>query len=311
MLALGTSYLLASSAVWLRRIPGNPRWAGFVLLTGLLFACPLFVPDQWHNLPRGVVATVTVYFWLKALDGISRFPEGGDTRVGGHLWQMLNLGSLVAAPWHEGVPATPTHERLREVLVWLAAFAAAGGLLLAAFRVDWRGASFLVEHAAKSVGIACLILSSMNLHGALWRLAGVRSLHSPATALIACSPAEFWRRWNRPLGEWLHCHVFRRVARPGTRTGAILITFGVSGLLHEYVIGMITERFSGFPTAFFLVQGVAVAATFGVTIKPRWSLAARALTIAFNVCSSTLLFLPFNRVMPFYQNVVPPWLYLQ
>jgi hypothetical protein len=247
---------------------------------------------------------------MKAFDVISRPPRAGDANVTVQIRHLLNLGSLVATRSRSGAPPDHTHERRRDVLVWLPAFVAATVILCGAFAVHWIRVSFAfwLEHTVKMVAFACWGVTALNLLGALWRLAGVRSLHSPATALIPFSPPEFWRRWNRPVGEWLHCHVFQRIHTLCGTSGAILATFAVSGLLHEYFVGMIAGRITGLPMAFFLIQGVAVTATFRLVIKPRWLPVAAVFTFLFMVGTSPLLFSPFNRVMPFYQNPLPSWI---
>ena len=63
----------------------------------------------------------------------------------------------------------------------------------------------------------------------------------------------------------------------------------------------------GYQAAFFLVQGVAVAAT--MRLKPRGAAAAVSvvLTLAFNLASGVLFFASVNQVVPFYVNRVPVW----
>jgi hypothetical protein len=310
-LALMASYGLASASIVLPRLPGKLRPVAFAFLSGLLFVCPLLVPDQWYHLPRGVVAAVAVFFWLKAWDAYWRPRLGAETKWAARLTQMLNFGLLVAASGQPRLPARPVPARLWDVLVWLVAFLAATAVLYGMFAADWRGWSFIVEHVSKSSVVTVVIHCAMNCHAALWRLAGVRSLHSPASVILARSPAEYWRRWNRPVGHWLYVHVCRRLGGRSPGLGAIVVTFAVSGLLHEYLVAMITKRVTGYPTAFFLLQGLAVAATFRFAPKAPWSVAAIALTLAFNACASVLLFVPFNLAMPFYTNAVPHWLGLQ
>lgn len=311
MLAVGASYGLALLSMFLRRLSDKKCILGFASLTVLMALVPLLVPVQWYNLPRAIVAALAAFLWLKAWDAVAGHQGNRTLSVALHLRQMLNFGSLTSARTHGDRSTTPSHDCTVGVLVWMAAFCAAGVSLCVVFKISWTGAPFIVEHTAKVSAIATLILSSMNLHAALWRSAGVRSLHSPASAFVACSPADFWRRWNRPVGEWLYCHVFRRTGTAGCRAGAILLTFAVSGLLHEYIVGMLTGRVTGYPTAFFLLQGLAVTATFRVRITGPWWLSGVVLTIVFNACSSTLLFVPFDQAMPFYQNPVPRGLLLR
>ena len=71
---------------------------------------------------------------------------------------------------------------------------------------------------------------------------------------------------------------------------ATLATFAISALIHEYVFDIAVMRIQGYQTEFFLVQGLAVAATLGV--KPRgWRVVPWiAGTLGFNLASSVLFF---------------------
>lgn len=64
-------------------------------------------------------------------------------------------------------------------------------------------------------------------------------------------------------------------------------------------------RVQGYQTAFFLVQGAAVAAT--IRVKPRGRHAAPwiAATFAFNVVGSVPFFASLDEAVPFYQHRPP------
>ncbi len=89
---------------------------------------------------------------------------------------------------------------------------------------------------------------------------------------------------------------------------ATLAAFAVSGLLHEYLVGVSLRYVTGYITAFFLLQGTAAVLTR--RFKPAGWLVAPALvlTLAFNTLSTVLLFVPINERVPFYVNAVPQWL---
>jgi hypothetical protein len=83
--------------------------------------------------------------------------------------------------------------------------------------------------------------------------------------------------------------------------------FVVSALVHEYVFSMAIGRVQGYQTAFFMIQGIAVAATLRARPRGAAAVAAVAATFAFNVASGVLFFASVNRVLPFYENAVPLW----
>jgi hypothetical protein len=86
-----------------------------------------------------------------------------------------------------------------------------------------------------------------------------------------------------------------------------LLVFTLSAILHEYLFGIAIGSVQGYQTAFFLLQGVAVAAT--ARIKPTGWRAAPwpAGTLVFNLLSSVLFFASMNGLVPFYSRALPLW----
>jgi predicted DCC family thiol-disulfide oxidoreductase YuxK len=77
--------------------------------------------------------------------------------------------------------------------------------------------------------------------------------------LRSTSVAEFWgRRWNGAFNDLALGLVFRPMARRTDIAVATLSAFAVSGLVHETVISLPAGAGFGLPTAYFLVQGLAV-----------------------------------------------------
>jgi D-alanyl-lipoteichoic acid acyltransferase DltB (MBOAT superfamily) len=121
--------------------------------------------------------------------------------------------------------------------------------------------------------------------------------------LLAATPREFWRRYNRPAQQFIHDHIYRRIGGPPAR--AILLTFAVSALIHEYVFGIVLGRVQGYQTVFFLLQGFAVALTLRARPTGHRVWLAIAATFLFNVLSSVFFFASVHGVVPFYANGLP------
>lgn len=74
--------------------------------------------------------------------------------------------------------------------------------------------------------------------------------------------ADFWgRRWNRLIGDWLHQVVFMPLRRRPQK--AMLVTFVVSGFLHELLVSLpltivYGESVWGWMTGYFLLQYLAM-----------------------------------------------------
>ncbi|MBK8096089.1 MAG: hypothetical protein IPK26_03230 [Planctomycetes bacterium] len=75
----------------------------------------------------------------------------------------------------------------------------------------------------------------------------------------AQTAAEFWSvRWNHGFTEMTALAVQRPLARRIGRDRALLVSFLVSGLLHEVVLSWPVYAGWGLPTLYFLVQGLGV-----------------------------------------------------
>ena len=306
-LALTLGYLLASSSYFLGRLEVRWRFPLFVLVSSLLLACPLLISGQ-RSLLRGILTGVIVFLWLKVWDASWNVRRASANTLPDFLMHLLNFGWLVGTPGSQ-FPKQPFPGRAIDFVGWCVGL---GGTVLPmcwAFTFDWERLPFLVEHGAKALIILVALLCAFNAHAALWRLAGVASLSSPLSALFAGCPAEFWRRWNRPVSRWYGEHIFNRVGGVKRPFVAILITFAVSGLMHEYLVAMFAGRVTGGPSAFWLVQGCAAGATFRLHARGWEYAVAVPLTFVFNVVSSVLLFAPLDAGLSFYQNDVFGWLW--
>jgi len=116
----------------------------------------------------------------------------------------------------------------------------------------------------------------------------------------ARTPADFWRRYNRPAQQFFDEDVFQPLGGLRAPVRATLGTFAVSAVLHEYLFDIAVGRVQGYQMVFFVLQGLAVAATRRV--KPRgWrAVAWGAGTLAFNLATSALFFASVNEILLFY-----------
>jgi len=173
------------------------------------------------------------------------------------------------------------------------------------WRVDFTGVPFGVEHVVKTVAFMAFIYGVVVASTAVWRLPGWRARPHLHNFFLARTPAEFWRRYSRVLGQFLHEDVFKQVGGRRSPIRATLIVFAISGLIHEYAFGIVTERLQGYQMAFFMVQGLGVVAT--QRAKPRgvgamlWTIG----TIAFNLAISVFFFASLNQIWPYWAEGVP------
>lgn len=135
------------------------------------------------------------------------------------------------------------------VVIWLVARQVPAGNELF---VGWAG----------MVGVIFLLhFGVFHLLALAWRAAGINATPLMQNPLRAVSLAEFWgRRWNTAFHELVHRFSFRPLARRVGATGATLLVFLLSGLVHELVISVPAHGGYGLPTGYFLLQGLGVVA---------------------------------------------------
>jgi hypothetical protein len=220
---------------------------------------------------------------------------------------LVNLSSLVLRKL-DAEPRPDRRTNLLRLAGGLAGLAVGGALLVGSFQLDWEGQPFFLEHIAKVVALYLAILPAAAAALALWRLAGGRGRDVMDNPFLARTPADFWRRYNRPAQQFFYEDVFKPAGGLRAPVRATLVTFAVSALIHEYVFGIAVGRVQGYQTLFFLLQGCAVAATLGVRPRGWRRLPWVAATLAFNLVSSVLFFASVDGLVPFYAQGMPAWL---
>ena len=201
----------------------------------------------------------------------------------------------------------PRELELRRAALGGLAAGAAASVFLATFVIDWTRYNFAAEHAVKVVTLFLALVPLANFSASLWRLAGGRGRDFMDNPFAARTPADFWRRYNRPVHQFLEQDVFTPAG--GRRSGfrAAVAAFVASALIHEYVFFVPVGRVQGYQTAFFLVQGLAVAATLHLHPRGVAAVASVALTLVFNLVTGVLFFASVDEILPFYENAVPVW----
>jgi hypothetical protein len=173
----------------------------------------------------------------------------------------------------------------------LLGFALGMVLIIVTFRFDWRPFPFAVEHGTKAIAYFLVLLPAASAGASALRLLGVRVREPMDNPFASRTPADFWKRYEdvfKPLGGL-------RAPIRGT-----FGTFAVSAIIHESLFTIAIGRVQGYQTAFFMLQGIAVAATLRARPKGWRQVPWQAATFAFNLASSALFFASVNEVLPFY-----------
>jgi hypothetical protein len=113
------------------------------------------------------------------------------------------------------------------------------------------------------IGMTGLILllhfGIFHLLSCVWRALGMNAVPIMNQPAAARSLAEFWgRRWNLAFRDLAHRFVFLPLLRWMHPTSALLAGFAISGLIHELVISVPAGGGYGWPTAYFVIQGLGV-----------------------------------------------------
>jgi D-alanyl-lipoteichoic acid acyltransferase DltB (MBOAT superfamily) len=166
--------------------------------------------------------------------------------------------------------------------------------------VNWSSVPFPLEHVLKVAVVTSAVVLMTNAVAAAYRLVGGVAIDFMRNPLAAPTPADFWRRWNVPAQQFLNEYAFTPAGGPRRAARATLVTFGISGMVHEYVFGIASGCVQGWQLLFFMLQGVTVVATMRIRPRGRITLLWIAGTWVFNLASSFLFFLSVNQVLPFY-----------
>jgi len=161
------------------------------------------------------------------------------------------------------------------------------------------------------VGMLGLILSlhfgSFEFVALVWQRLGVNARPIMSSPLRSTSLSEFWgKRWNLGFRQLAYDLIFRPLHRRWGAGAAGFLVFVASGLIHDLVISVPARGGYSLPTAYFILQGLGVAAersTLGKRVGLRdggcgWLFMA--------ACTAGPVFLLFHP--PFVLRVILPFM---
>jgi hypothetical protein len=304
--AVALSYGIAIGSYPALLLPG--RLGRYVVLTacGPVLVFPLLIPPG-RPLLRFFAAVAAVMVAVKLYDVQCDRRRGSRPSLVPYASFLVNPFSLVRRRLADE-PRPAAREDLSRFGRGALGLAAGIALLMGLFRVDWVGYPFLVEHVSKVTAFFVAVIFGLSALAALWRLAGGSARDYMDNPFVARTPADFWRRYNRPMHQFFWEDVFKPVGGLRAPTRATLLVFAASAVMHEYIFGIAVGRVQGYQTAFFLLQGAAVAATGRVRARGWRAVPWTAGTLGFNLVSSVLFFASMNGLVPFYSRGLPAWL---
>jgi hypothetical protein len=305
-LALAGQFLAAAATFPCLRRRRAVRMAAVVAAAIPIALAPLVIPAP-ATLARFLAAIMGVGLVAKLYDVHLAAGRSAPPDLSRYLYFLPNPAMVLRK-----LPLEPQPSARQNRVALAGALAAAAGTvvaLLAAQRVDWAAQPFALEHGMKATIVFAGVVAFFSTLVYAGRVAGATTRDFADAPWRARTPAEFWQRYNRCVGQFFYEDVYKPLRRKWPPGVAVLMTFAASGILHEYVFGIATGRVHGYQLAFFMIQGVAVVATGGVKPRGRAALPATAATLVFIIASSVLFFASFHGVAPFYARGVPAWLW--
>jgi hypothetical protein len=274
------------------------RIVAWLISSGVIVLSPFLVPIDAQSL-RFVGSVTAVTLLWKVYDAFRSPALATDIGFAKWLTYLPNWFWFVL----RRVPRLrPAGSDWRRVAVDSPLMVGAVALCVWLLRLDWTGVPFALEHVAKVLAFAVAMLLIGRTFAALYRRLVGPAMDPIENPFTARTPAEFWRRWNRPFRDFFDVYVFRPLGGVRRPVIASLAVFAASGLMHEYVFGVATGRVQGWQILFFMIQGCAAAATLrvrpGASAAPLWC----AGTLAFNLATALLFFRSVDEVIAFYQR---------
>jgi len=293
--------ILASSAAFFlaRRFTTQTRRLLLFLLTAIILSSPLLIRPPGATLLRFIMAAMAVQAAFRLYD-LHRDSSASGAR------NCLTFAAYAFNPFAialRRVKAEPPKPLRHNLTVFLTC-TSLGGIAIAltafVFHIDWTRHPFVLEHCTKVISFMLIIQFLLNGLSAAFRLAGVPATTFAGNFFLSPTPAEFWRRYNRPVEQFFRQHVFRAAGGLHHPLRAILATFTLSAVIHEYAFDIAARRFLGYQLLFFLLHGLASALTLRLRPRGPAPLPAILLTTAFNLTTAYLFFLSMNALVPFY-----------
>ena len=302
LLAIALALGCSASSWPLLNLPAARRRPLLLALALAALATPLLIPaeERWWRLVAAVIAVLHVFKLGDLHLHMRRLPRPSPGELFTYL--LSPFGFVLRRLPDEPRPSRAQNRRA----IAFGLLNCASGVAIEAglFKIDWTGCPLLIEHALKLLALFFALGGLLHAAVAMVRSAGIAAREPLDNPFIAVTPADFWRRYNRLVGQAFHENVFMIFSGRRHPLRTTLLVFFLSGVMHEYIFGIAIGAVQGLQLAFFMLQGVAVAATLRMRPKGKRRLLGIAGTFAFNVVTSLLFFDALDQVIPIWSHPV-------
>jgi hypothetical protein len=277
------------------------RWMGWALLPAIE-ACILLIPPERVGFRAGAAYLVNEVAF-KVVDWFGRERRPGLREYFRFLIPFPTLA--VVFPYHKRRLAMPDDpwRHLVALILGPLVVAASITLLLVAKHVEVLRTNFALDHTVKFLLFIPTVEAISRMLFALERLAGFDTSPIIRNAFLSRTPAEFWRRYNVRVHDWMLRNVYASAGGRRAPVRGVVAVFLVSAALHEVMFGIATSRFDGSQFLFFLLQIPAVLLSgplerFADRAGAPGRILAHTATIVFFAVTSVLFFQGMSRVFP-------------
>jgi hypothetical protein len=295
------TFVLALSAWPLRKQTAPVRLLVLTPIWTAIAVLPLFLPAT----PAVLKFLVLVLCGILAARLFDFHMSAGHWQGRGFReWVLFLLHPMVLVHrCHVREKPRPVRASLILLLRGLLEVAAGVGLFLWAVWQELGQYSFWLDHAVKLLAAYLGVFDGGFVTAtAVLRLLGSPMMDVSREPILAVTPADFWRRYNRNPGQLFHEDVFKPLGGIHAPVRGILVSFLVNGLYHEYLAWALTGELRGYQLTFFLLQGLAVAATFRLRPRSWTAILGMMLTIVFNLLVSVFFFATIEQVFGWYSH---------
>ena len=185
--------------------PASARCLAWLTCSTIVALSPCLIPVT-SSVQRMAGTLVAVALMAKLYDVLRAADLHCQKGLRSYMTWLPNCFWLVA---QKVPPFQPRHHdwsRLPRAIVLAAGSLA---ILVLVFGHDWATCPFALEHGVKAAVTFCAVVSLAGLGAVAYRLLGGDALDPMASPAGAATPAEFWRRWNRPAQQFFQEYAFR------------------------------------------------------------------------------------------------------
>ncbi len=214
-------------------------------------------------------------------------------------WAYLPLPFVLVVRRHLREPQRPRHHSLRLLTRGLLEMALGYWMLDRAHAWDIGATSFWLDQVVKILALYALMFDGgLVVVTALLRLTGIHVMDLSRHPIVARTPADFWRRYNRVGGRFLYENVFVPSGGVNAPVRGTLLVFAVNGILHEGLAFLFIGEVLGYQLLYFAIHALAVALTFRLRLRRRHAWIGIACTFSLVMLTSAIFFASVEAISP-------------